>query len=310
VADRFAASEADARARFEKWHHTDPLPDVDPALLNSADIADYVAATGLIYPFDETALKPASYPMALGGKVLCWDNKTRERRVVTLKPGDEFELQPNAIAFVTLAPLLQLPDYLALRFNLRIQNVYRGLLLGTGPLIDPGFVGYLSFPLHNLTTNPYHFSAGEKVIWVEFTKLSRNESFAGDTSSAPARSGSYRHYAAASGRDDVEDYVREALSSTSSRHVWSSISEALNEAKTAVRRATLVNVGGGIALGAIGVSILGVAGVLFWNQWDLPRKGDVQRNERAIVQLRDEVADLRSQIRLLEAQRASAEKKP
>ncbi len=28
--------------------------------------------------------------------------------------------------------------------------VYKGLLLGTGPIVDPGFVGKLYIPLHKL----------------------------------------------------------------------------------------------------------------------------------------------------------------
>ncbi len=49
-----------------------------------------------------------------------------------------------------------------------------GSLLGTGPLIDPGFVGKLVIPLHNLTDKDWCFRGGEGLIWIEFTKLSRN----------------------------------------------------------------------------------------------------------------------------------------
>jgi hypothetical protein len=46
------------------------------------------------------------------------------------------------------------------------------LLLGTGPLVDPGFAGRLFIPLHNLTSEPYTLIGGEGLIWVEFTKIS------------------------------------------------------------------------------------------------------------------------------------------
>jgi hypothetical protein len=62
-----------------------------------------------------------------------------------------------------------------LRFNFRIKHVHRGLLLGTGPLVDPGFEGRLVIPLHNLTADDYEIKAGEGLIWVEFTKLSPNK---------------------------------------------------------------------------------------------------------------------------------------
>jgi hypothetical protein len=65
-----------------------------------------------------------------------------------------------------------MPAYLAGRFNLLIRDVYRGLLVGTGPLVDPGFNGILSIPVHNFTSNKYVLSAGEGFVYFEFTKLS------------------------------------------------------------------------------------------------------------------------------------------
>jgi hypothetical protein len=65
-----------------------------------------------------------------------------------------------------------MPVYIVGRFNLLIRDVYRGLLVGTGPLVDPGFVGRLSIPLHNFTSNEYLLRAGEDFVYFEFTKLS------------------------------------------------------------------------------------------------------------------------------------------
>ena len=60
---------------------------------------------------------------------------------------------------------------------MKISHIYKGLLLGTGPLVDPGFVGRLSIPLHNLTANNYKFKFGQGMIQLEFTKLSMAEEF-------------------------------------------------------------------------------------------------------------------------------------
>lgn len=164
--------DAEAARRYQRWAVDDPFPTIPPALLNSADIRDYASATGFLCPFHDEAdwLKPASYEVPLLGDYVYWDQDVRIAE--TLGVGDEFVLKPNSIAFVTLEPMIRLPAYLAIRFNLRITNVYRGLLLGTGPLVDPGFTGRLSLPLHNLTTNSYTFVGGEGLIWLEVTKLS------------------------------------------------------------------------------------------------------------------------------------------
>ena len=159
--------------RYSKYCSFDPFPQIPSSLLNSADISDYVSATGMIFPFDEKRLKPASYGLSILGKCIYWDSHSKKVEKI-LNEGDEFILQSDSIAFVTLDSYLQFPYYIAARFNLKINHVYKGLLLGTGPLIDPGYEGHLSIPLHNLTTNDYTFRGGETMIWMEFTKLSPN----------------------------------------------------------------------------------------------------------------------------------------
>ncbi|MDP9316476.1 MAG: hypothetical protein M3R24_37430, partial [Chloroflexota bacterium] len=148
----FAQNDAEADQRFRRYKSVDPLKTVLPALLNSADIYDYVAKTGMLYPFDASGLKSASYEVNLLGKCVIWDEGGNKQKI-TISKGDEFKLPKNSIAFVQVEPFIRLPDYIALRFNLKITHVYRGLLLGTGPLVDPGFEGPLYIPLHNLTTN-------------------------------------------------------------------------------------------------------------------------------------------------------------
>jgi deoxycytidine triphosphate deaminase len=175
-ASRFAASDSEAESRFLKFRQLDPFPSIEPALLNSADIADYVATTGMVFPFDTDdpkRLKPASYEVAIEGPYVYWD-ENGAKQSDQLDAGEPFILKANSIVFVTLKPFFRLPDYIAIRFNLRITHIYRGILLGTGPLVDPGFRGKLSVPLHNLTNNDYRIEGGDGLIWMEFTKLSRD----------------------------------------------------------------------------------------------------------------------------------------
>lgn len=168
-------NEAETLAR--KYQDVDPYPDIEPALLNSADIMAYVKQTGLISPFHPDNLKGASYDVTIKGDVVYYEpdpiTHVNGRKTFKLEnDGDYFELLPNSIAFVTLEPTFRIPSYLALRFNLKITHIYKGLLLGTGPLVDPGFIGKLSIPLHNLTENTYRFYKGDQLITMEFTKMS------------------------------------------------------------------------------------------------------------------------------------------
>jgi deoxycytidine triphosphate deaminase len=137
----------------------------------------------MIDPFDPSKLtKPATYAVPLMGPCRYLDEDGRQhsfslsnekrRGGKRSETRDKFVLKPNSICYVTLEPYFRLPSYIAGRFNLLINNVYRGLLVGTGPLVDPGFNGYLSIPIHNFTTNSYQFRAGEDFVYFEFTKIS------------------------------------------------------------------------------------------------------------------------------------------
>ena len=183
-------SDADAEQLFQNTKNADPFPDIPPALLNSADIHDYIEATGMIFPYDSSKLKSSSFEMDIGDTAIYWDEdgKRHER---SLKEGEPVFLKPNALVFFKVAQKFRLPDYMAIRFNLRITNVHRGLLLGTGPLVDPGFEGHLLIPLHNLTNNPYTFTVGEPFIWVEFTKISPNLRWQDNPAQEPERTGQY-----------------------------------------------------------------------------------------------------------------------
>jgi deoxycytidine triphosphate deaminase len=146
-------------------------------------LASYAVMTGMIEPFDLAALqKPATYLVPLEGPVRYRDTKGQYQRFylssdptirnVELDVRSELILEQNSICYVTLQPTFRMPAYIAGRFNLLIRDVYRGLLVGTGPLVDPGFIGRLSIPLHNFTSNEYPLMAGEGFVYFEFTKLS------------------------------------------------------------------------------------------------------------------------------------------
>jgi deoxycytidine triphosphate deaminase len=170
----YAATDVEAQRRADEFREHDPFPEIPAALLSSEHIADYVQATGMLWPFypDKERLKSASYE-ARAQRFIRWD--IDGRKIITdLTKEAKYVLPENSITFVQIESKIRLPDYIALRFNLRIRHVHRGLLLGTGPLVDPGFKGDLLIPLHNLTSEPYEIDGTEGIIWIEFTKTSHN----------------------------------------------------------------------------------------------------------------------------------------
>ena len=128
--------------------------------------------------FDPSRLKTASYEMRLLGKLYDWratNDGRLQQRCREICDGDRVEFSRNSITYLWMKEKLLLPEYIAARFNLHIRYVHRGILLGTGPLVDPGFCGSLLIPLHNLTDNDYEVKGGDGIIWVEFTKVSEHE---------------------------------------------------------------------------------------------------------------------------------------
>lgn len=175
-------SDKDAENRYNTYKYKDPYPGISSALLNSDDLRKYVLKTGMIYPFELSEEKDnndewVTYPIKIGDKCYYWDEDGTSK-CTDLKENEngEFELKKNSIVFVELEPKFRVPYYIVLRFNLKIKHIYKGLLLGTGPIIDPGFQGKIYIPLHNFTSNNYKFRRGEELIEMEFTKISvKNE---------------------------------------------------------------------------------------------------------------------------------------
>lgn len=230
----FAQNAKEARRRSERWKSHDPFPTIAPALLNSADITDYVRVTGMLHPFTPAGpkLKTASYEIDIGGEYLWWDSEGKKRQG-TIRPNQPFILKKNSIAFVQVDAVFRLPPYIAVRFNLKITHVYRGLLLGTGPLIDPEYEGNLYIPLHNLTDNDYTLVGGEGLIWAEFTKLSVSEDWH-SVGAEPERKGQVFHFPAAKTSKPLDYYIRKA---DPHRAIRSSIPVEVEKASAAARSA-------------------------------------------------------------------------
>jgi len=175
---RVLSTEEGKQLAFKMLGQPDPFTDVPPSLLSGFDIDRYVRLTGLISPYftgggDKNRMKKASYEGRIGSKAYFFSGKGELEPI--LVQGEPLRIPANTIVFVESDLEFRLPDYIALRFNLSIRHVHRGLLLGTGPLVDPGFWGRLCIPLHNLTNEEYLIAPDEGLFWVEFTKTTPGE---------------------------------------------------------------------------------------------------------------------------------------
>lgn len=245
-------TEEDSRAR--QYQDLDPFPDIPPALLSSAEIEDYARVTGMVAPFKRGGLKSASYAVAATGHQYIWHEDGRFEDF-TLSEKSQCVFPAKSISFIELQHKFRLPNYIAARFNLTITHVHRGLLLGTGPLIDPGFEGRLLIPIHNLTDADYPILASEDLIWMEFTKTT----FRGK-SQPHARRGAFVPFPESKKNRTSETYFRRAnglnpIRSSIPQAILKAENEATNASgaaaaaeRTVRKLSNLVTIGGGIGL--------------------------------------------------------------
>lgn len=149
---------------------------ISAGMLSSPQIAFCVKEYDIIHNFDAKCLGPATYNMRLGKIAFIKEHDS----LMTVKLGEsedrnrgiqEFvELKPNALIFVTTYEKFNLPKDIIARFNLKSKWVHRGLLLGTGPIVDPELVARLLIPIHNFSSEPVQLHYKKEIISVEFTR--------------------------------------------------------------------------------------------------------------------------------------------
>lgn len=187
----------DAAKRFKDYdEQTIPtetlkaLEDIPFTLLSSSQIKTVVKETGAISPFysqpktgEKPRLKLAAYEGRIGSQAFQFGEDNAPKSIFSRENDAFLTIPKNSIVFVECDLDFRLPEFIGARFNLQIVHVHRGLLLGTGPLVDPGFWGKLCIPIHNLTSEDYRIPKDEGLIWLEFTRTTAP--ITGDPSGEP-----------------------------------------------------------------------------------------------------------------------------
>lgn len=245
-------SKDEARERAKDFDgREDPFPHIPHALMSADHIIEYAKMTGMISPLfvGGNRMKKASYQGRIGEYAYRFNNSKGPFKIPM---HNELTIKANSIVFVECDLDFRLPDFIAVRFNLHIRHVHRGLLLGTGPLVDPGYWGKLCIPLHNLTDKNYSIPRNEGLIWVEFTKTS-SEALIGRK---PSGTGFW----------DIRDFIERAAKQYGKSRVpiRSSIPVSVEKAEKAANdAANRVKSLAGIGYLAIFTAIIGFAAIVY-----------------------------------------------
>ena len=122
----------------------------------------------LIKPLDKKSLKPASYLLHLGKECQIGDED-----LILSEKNPKLIIPPHGLAFVSTLEEINIPGFLIGRWNLRVTEVYEGLLWVGGAQVDPGYNGRLYCPLYNLSTKPAELRYKDALFAIDFVRTTR-----------------------------------------------------------------------------------------------------------------------------------------
>jgi deoxycytidine triphosphate deaminase len=124
----------------------------------------------MIEPFSNAKLKPAAYELSVG------DLYSIGGKTFTLsadRPDQEIIIKPFEVVIIQTLERLNLPEFMIARWNVRVRWAYQGLLWVGAAQVDPGYRGYLSCPLYNLSDSPVRLRRGQEIAVMDFVTTTR-----------------------------------------------------------------------------------------------------------------------------------------
>jgi deoxycytidine triphosphate deaminase len=114
------------------------------------------------------------YRLKNGGYLGLKNRQTPNVDIVSDKIGDKIILEPNEFVLVETMEKVNMPnDLLALIFPR--SSLFRcGVSLHTA-VVDPGFIGTLTFGMKNLSDHPFELEIGSKIGQIVFEEVKGND---------------------------------------------------------------------------------------------------------------------------------------
>ncbi len=110
-------------------------------------------------------VQSASYDLRLGQK--CYLGS--EKKIIMLSKDDPIlTIPPQDVAVLSTVEKLKLPLNVIGRWNIRIGLIYQGVLLVSGPQVDPGYNDHLYCVLYNFSTNDVHLRYEDHIATIDF----------------------------------------------------------------------------------------------------------------------------------------------
>jgi dCTP deaminase len=135
-------------------------------VLSDSDITRAIEDKHITILNFSNSLEPASYDMRVGDMAI-----TKSERVKVEEAG-QVVIPRGETAVIYPMETVGLDETLVARFGLVSKCARRGLILLSGPQIDPGYHGRLEVTVFNCGNSAVHLAYGEKFVTIEFDRLS------------------------------------------------------------------------------------------------------------------------------------------
>jgi deoxycytidine triphosphate deaminase len=268
----------------ERFLWQDPYPNQANGgdVLQATEIRNYVNNYNLLIDQDHFLtenLKQASYtmrPHPNDAWVIDEAGRHKPLRVGNGLEGPYYIVPRNSFVFIKLLQTLRLPFYIIGRHNLKIRYVYSGLLLGTGPQVDPGYEGQLYIPLHNFTDEDVNVYINESFVSIDFSRTSQLSLGPNPPTRLTDFYATYEKLLALIPREKIDERktLKEYLGSTRPRSSLGPLVRSLEVMQRKFERRRLIEIGVLIGLVSVGIAVVGLA-------FSLDKKIDANRDTDA-----------------------------
>jgi len=153
-------------------------------ILSDKDIRQAIAKRHLVIkPFDEHCVQPSSYDLHLEKEVRVFDSHRTGivdvkkeidcSRLVKIDPQEGFILHPGEFILGATTEFFKIPADLAAKLEGKSSLGRLGLIIhATAGYVDPGFSGYLTFEISNISRLPLRIYPGMKIAQICFFRMS------------------------------------------------------------------------------------------------------------------------------------------
>jgi dCTP deaminase len=139
-----------------------------PMMMTDEEIRAAIRSNEIVLnPLDDSKIEPASYDARIGR----WAFASSLREKLDLSQKGVMIIEPGEFAVLECRERVELDNRTAAQLGLRSEYARRGLLMLSGPQIDPGFRGILVVRLINLAPKPIAMPYEAPFLTLQFFRL-------------------------------------------------------------------------------------------------------------------------------------------